>query len=532
MKILHNAKIITMNPNQPRAEALVINHHAPNCGRIVEIGSSEKILAKYERDAKSEDLHGATILPGLTDAHIHLKYYALNLKKIDLFNASKAECLALVAQRATDTPSGEWILGHGWNQNNWPEGLPTAAELDKAATNHPVHLTHVSLHSSWENSSALVAAGINAATQDPKNGKIVRDERGNPTGVLLETASQLVESILPSPSDGDNIQAIADAQQALWRMGVTGVHDYDRIPSFIALQRLHQRGDLKLRVLKNLPVESIEAIIASGLRSGFGDDMLRIGGIKVFADGALGSQTAAMLAPYEGQPDNRGISFLDSEELFEIGRQAVTGGLSLTVHAIGDAANHQLLNSFEQLRAFEKVQGLPNLRHRIEHAQILHPDDIPRFVELSLTASMQPIHATADMLMADVHWGERARYAYAWQSLEQAGTRMAFGSDAPVDTPNPFHGIYSAVTRRRTDGSPGTDGWRAEECISLESAFKGYTSGAAYAAGMEDDLGMLSPGYFADLIILPDDPFKLEIDQLHAIQPTATMVGGEWVWRQ
>jgi predicted amidohydrolase YtcJ len=531
MKILHNAKIITMNPNDPRAEAVAINHHGPNRGRIVAIDSSERILAKYGSGAEVEDMHGETILPGLTDAHIHLRHYALNLKKLDMFGASKQECLAMVTQRAAETQPGEWIMGHGWNQNNWPEGFPTAAELDEAALNHPVHLTHVSLHSSWENSLALKAAGITGDTPDPKNGKIVRDENGKPTGVLLEAASQLVEDKIPPPSPAEDIEAIEDAQEALWRMGVTGVHDYDRIPSFIALQRLHQSGNLKLRVLKNLPVESLEVIIAAGLRSGFGDEMLRIGGIKVFADGALGANTAAMLAPYEGQPDNRGISFLDSEELLEIGRQAVDGGLSLTVHAIGDAANHEMLNGFEQLRAYEQANGLPRYRHRIEHAQLLHPDDIPRFAKLGLIASMQPIHATADMLMADEYWGDRARYAYAWRSLEEHGTTMAFGSDAPVDTPNPWHGLYAAVTRRRVDGSPGPDGWRPEECISLESALQSYTTRAAQTAGMENQLGMLSPGYLADLIVLPEDPFTLEAEHLHAIQPKATMVGGDWVWR-
>jgi predicted amidohydrolase YtcJ len=531
MKILYNAKIITFNPQQPKASALVINHHAPHAGRVVALGNDEQIRAKFGSIAKAENIGGATILPGLTDAHLHLRNYALGLKKLDLFNASKQKCVDLVAQRAADTPPGEWILGHGWNQNNWLEGLPAAEDLDQAAPNNPVHLTHVSLHSSWENSAALNAAGISVNTRDPENGEIVRDENGNPTGVLLEAASSLVEIMIPELTAEENIQAIEAGQQALWQLGLTGVHDFDRIPSFIALQTLHQRGSLKLRVLKNLPVESLDEITTMGLRSGFGDDLLRIGGIKVFADGALGPQTAAMLAPYEGQEENRGISFLDSEEIFEIGRQAVSSGLSLTVHAIGDAANHKMLDGFEQLRRYEEAQELLQLRHRIEHVQVLHPDDIPRLSQLGLIASMQPIHATSDMLMADEHWGERARYSYAWRSLEETDTILAFGSDAPVDTPNPFHGIYAAVTRRRVDGTPSPDGWYPEERISLESALSGYTTGPAYTAGMENDLGMLAPGYLADLIVVPDDPFSLDKDVLHAIRPTATMVGGEWVWR-
>ncbi|MFN2144391.1 MAG: amidohydrolase, partial [Anaerolineales bacterium] len=333
MKILYNAKIITLDSSQPAASALAISHHAPHQGRIVAIGSDEAIQKEFETVSEAEDLHGAVLLPGLTDAHLHLRHYAHSLKKLDLFNLSKQECLNLVAIRAADSAPGRWILGHGWNQNNWPEGLPTAAELDRAAPDNPVHLTHVSLHSSWENSAALKAAGIDSETRDPKNGRIVRDAAGAPSGVLLEAADELVDEVIPQPTPEEDIQAIAEAQQALWQLGLTGVHDYDRIPSFTALQRLHGQGSLKLRVVKNLPVESLDEITAVGLRSGFGDDLLRIGGIKAFADGALGSHTAAMLAPYEGEPNNRGISFLDAEEIFEIGRKAVDGGLSLTVHA-------------------------------------------------------------------------------------------------------------------------------------------------------------------------------------------------------
>jgi predicted amidohydrolase YtcJ len=531
MKILFNANIITMNPGQPNTSALAIDHHAPLAGRIIAVGTDEKIRAEFGTIAEAEDMGGATILPGLTDAHLHLRHYAHSLKKLDLFNLSKQACLDLVAKSAVESEPRRWILGHGWNHNNWPEGPPTAAELDQAAPQNPVHLTHVSLHSSWENSKALAAAGIGAGTPDPKNGRIVRDQAGTPTGVLLEAASKLVDDVIPQPTPDEDLAAMEHAQQTLWQLGLTGIHDYDRIPSFIALQRLHGHGSLKLRVIKNLPVESLDAITAAGLRFGFGDDLLRIGGIKAFADGALGSHTAAMLAPYENEPGNRGISFLDAEEIFEIGRRAVDGGLSLTVHAIGDAANHEMLNGFSQVRSYERRQSLPHLRHRIEHVQVLHPDDIPRLAELDLIASMQPIHATADMVMADDFWGQRARYSYAWRSVEAGGAVLAFGSDAPVDTPNPFHGIHAAVTRRRVDGSPGPEGWYPEECISLERALKGYTAGPAYAAGMEDRLGRLAPGYLADLIVLADDPFNTPQEALHTLKPSATMIGGDWVWR-
>jgi predicted amidohydrolase YtcJ len=308
------------------------------------------------------------------------------------------------------------------------------------------------------------------------------------------------------------------------------VHDFDRADSFAALQTLHKGGELKLRVLKSLPVEILEQAVEVGLRSGFGDDLLRIGGIKVFADGALGPHTAAMFEPYIGEPDNRGMLFLDGEELFEIGRKAASGGLSLAVHAIGDKANHEVLNGFKQLRKFEADEGLPHLRHRIEHVQLLHPDDLGKLADFGIIASMQPIHATSDMLMADTSWGDRSRYGYAWRTLLDKGIRMVFGSDAPVDSPNPFLGIHAAVSRRRVDGSPGPEGWYPEQRITGEEALHGYTTGPAYAAGMEDRLGKLAPGCLADLIVLDSDPFTCPPEALRGIKPKATMVGGDWVW--
>ena len=343
---------------------------------------------------------------------------------------------------------------------------------------------------------------------------------------------KVFDQVQLSPTHPDNLNQFQKAQEQLWQIGLTGVHDFDRIPSFISLQTLHRDGNLKLRVLKNLPVESLDTIVQSGLRSGFGDDLLRIGSIKAFADGALGSRTAAMLAPYDDDPTNTGMLLLDAEDLVEFGEKAVSNGLRLTVHAIGDGANHEMLNGFEQLRQFERAHHLPHLRHRLEHVQIIHPDDLDRLAELDLIASMQPIHATSDMDMAETGWGERARLSYAWNSIAQTGARLAFGSDAPVDSPNPFHGLHAAVTRQRANGYPNEDGWYPEERLSLIDALKAYTLGAAYTAGMEDRLGMLAPGYLADLILLDVDPFTCTPDQLREIQPHGTMIGGDWVFRE
>ncbi|MEW6085270.1 MAG: amidohydrolase [Chloroflexota bacterium] len=523
MILLHNAHIYTQNPAQPEASALVIDRD-----RIIAVGDTNTLFNHYPR-AKGQDLRGRVLLPGLTDAHLHLQHYSLALQKIDCEVDTKEECLRRVAERVKKSKPGEWILGHGWNQNTWGN-WPAASDLDAVAPNNPLYLTAKSLHAAWTNTNALKLANITASTPDPPNGQIQRDAHGQATGILLETAMELVGSAIPEPTIREIADAIEKAQPILWKMGLTGVHDFDRRESFMALQQLHAEKKLKLRVLKNLPVELLDEIHALGLRGGFGDDMLRIGNLKVFMDGALGPHTAAMFQPYNGEENNRGILNMDGEELFEHGRKAAQVGLGLTVHAIGDRANHEVLNAYEQLRNYEKENHLPHLRHRIEHVQVIHPDDAPRLGKLNVIASMQPIHATSDMLMADQFWGERARLSYAWKTQLDFGAPLALGSDAPVESPNPFWGLHAAVTRRRADGSPSAEGWYPEQKLSTADAFAGYTLGAAYAAYMEDHLGKLAPGCLADLIVLEQDPFTCNPTELLALESSATMVGGEWVY--
>ena len=523
MKLLYNARIHTQNPSQPSASALVLDRQW-----ILAVGTSEDLLAQYP-NAEKQDMQGRIILPGLTDAHLHLQYYSLGLQKIDCETDTKEECLRRVEERVQRTKPGEWVFGHGWNQNVW--GVwPTAAELDAIAPNNPVYLTAKSLHAAWANSKAMQMANVNAQTPDPQNGQIQRDTKGNATGILLETAMEVVGDVIPTVTVNDIANAIEKAQQILWKMGLTGVHDFDRRDSFMALQQLRSQGKLKLRVLKNMPVELLDQAYELGLRSGFGDDMLRIGNIKAFMDGALGPHTAAMFQPYIGEEENRGILTMDGEELFEHGRKAAQVGLAMTVHAIGDRANHEVLDAYEQLRGYEAENHLPHLRHRIEHVQVIHPDDASRLAQLNVIASMQPIHATSDMLMADAFWGERARLAYAWKTQLDAGAHLAFGSDAPVESPNPFWGLHAAVTRRRADGSPSADGWYPEQKLTMAQAWEGYTVGPAYAAGMENRLGRLAPNHLADLIVLEQDPFTGDPDDLLRLESSATMVNGEWVY--
>ncbi len=535
MLLLYHARIYTLDPQRPQASAILING-----ARILAVGG-EELLAGVDGRAEKEDLGGGVLLPGLTDAHIHLRHYALGLQKVDCETETFAECLRRLEERARRAEDGEWILGHGWNQNTWADapqdaqgrvpGFGNSADLDAIAPDNPIYLTAKSMHAAWVNSAALARAGITAGTPDPDNGRIQRDADGRPTGILLENAMQLVERLIPTPSLSQAARAIEEAQKALWRVGITGVHDFDRRLCFMALQELRARGALRLRVLKSIPVEDLPHAAAVGLRTGFGDDYLRIGGVKVFMDGALGPRTAAMLRPYLGEPENRGLLNLDGEELFEIGRRAAESGLSLAVHAIGDRANHEALDGLERLRRYEEENRLPRLRHRIEHVQVIHPDDAPRLAALGVIASMQPIHATSDMEMAERYWGARAALAYAWRTQLQHGARLVFGSDAPVEAPNPFLGLYAAVTRRRADGSPGPEGWYPEQRLKVEEALRGFTIGPAYAAGMEAHLGRLSPGYLADMILLEEDPFTCPPERLLHLRPRATMVGGEWCWK-
>lgn len=524
MKLLYNAYIYTQNPSQPAASAIVIDRE-----RIIAVGEANNLLPRYS-NVEKQDMNWRVILPGLTDAHLHLKNYALSLQKVDCETETQEECLRRVEERVKKAKPGEWILGHGWNQNVWG-AWPSALELDAIAPNHPVYLTAKSLHASWANTAALKLANISAQTPDPQNGKVQRDAESNATGILLETAMELVGSTIPEPSIEEIANAMEKAQAILWKMGLTGIHDFDRRDSFMALQGLHTQGKLKLRVLKNIPVELLDQAYELGLRAGFGDDWLRIGAVKAFMDGALGPHTAAMFQPYIGEDGNRGILNMDGEELFEYGRKAAQVGLGMTVHAIGDRANHEVLNAYEQLRNYEKENNLPALRHRIEHVQVLHPDDIARLGKMNIIASMQPIHATSDMLMADQFWGERSHLAYAWRTQLDHGARLALGSDAPVESPNPFWGLHAAVTRRRADGSPSADGWYPEQKLTMAEAVEGYTLGPAYAASMENRLGRLAPNHLADLIVLEKDPFTCNADDLLEMQSSATMVGGEWVWQ-
>ncbi len=521
-QLLVNGRIYTMDAECPQASALVISGD-----RILAVGDDPADLrGMLAAGAKVLDLGGRCVIPGLTDSHIHFTWYALGLHAVDLSATMTLEqVLALTAERVNETQPGRWVSGWGWDQERWPERrFPTAADLDAVAPAHPVVLRAKSYHAMVVNSAALRLAGISAETPDPPGGRIGRDAEGRPTGMLFEgSACDLVTDFIPPPRPEELEKMVRAAFPNAWRVGLTSIHDVDDAPAFEVYQRLHARSELGLRVLKYLPADALDGALQAGLRAGLGDDWLRVGGIKVFSDGALGPRTALMLAPYEGESENVGVPTIEQDELHELAHKAVAGGLPLAVHAIGDRANRVVLDVLADV-------GGTGLRHRIEHVQLLHPDDVGRLAALNVVASMQPLHAPQDHEMAERYWGQRCATAYAWRSLLDAGTLLAFGSDCPVEDLNPFLGIHAAVTRQRTDGSPGPGGWYPEQRLTVKETVHAFTLGAAQAVGLDERMGSLAPGKLADLIVLDRDIFDCDPMDIAGTAVEATMIGGQFVY--
>jgi predicted amidohydrolase YtcJ len=522
--ILFNGQIVTHPDREETTGALALAHD-----RILAAGTNEEIRGLASDGCIQTDLGGRIVWPGLTDAHIHLMKYAHSFHLLDCEVESRQRCLQLVEEAVANSEPGQWILGHGWNHNHW-DRYGTAEELDQIAPYNPVYLTAKSLHAGWANSLALQLANITKSTPDPDRGHIQRDAGGRPTGIVLERAMLLIRDSIPKPPIEQVAKELDEAQHKLWKLGVVGVHDFDSLVCFKALQHLRRQNKLGLRVVKNVRDDDLEIALLAGLVTGLGDEWLRIGNAKQFADGALGPQTAAMLSPYEDSQDV-GMLLLNEEALNEIGQRAVKAGLALTYHAIGDYANRVVLDSFTKLREIEASLGIAPLPHRIEHLQLLHPDDLHRPGEIGVTCSMQPRHAPSDREMADRYWGSRVRYAYAWKSLLDHGANLAFGSDAPVESPNPFWGIHAALTRQPLERKPSQPSWVPEERLNWHEALSAYTVGPAKAAGMEGRLGRLIPNFLADLIVFEKDPMQLDVDELIDLRPVGTMVGGEWKYR-
>ena len=541
---LLNGRFCTLDRERPSATALAVSD-----GRVVAVGDDDAVRAAAEDLSQPGapvaecDLGGRLVIPGLIDAHVHFSEYAIGLQSVAAETATLDECLARVAARAAATPKGEWVTGQGWNQNPWGR-YPTAADLDRVAADHPVYLESKSWHAGWVNSLALRLAGIDETTPDPPGGQIQRDAAGRPTGVLLEdAASGLVKRAMPELSTAALAALLRPAVASCWRVGLTGVHDFDGERAREAMEMLRGQDEPGLRFVSAVLAEELEAALAQGLHGDDGDDWLRTGAVKVMIDGALSQATAWMWAPYEGLPEQLGMALIAPDDLFALGTRARAGGFAMAVHAIGDRANHEVLEVFARLRADEAAEagvtareaGAPahaaRLRHRVEHVQLLAPDDFGRLAQLGVIASMQPVHAPSDMPTAERLWGARCAGAYAWRTQLAAGAPVAFGSDAPVEGIDPFWGIHAAVTRRRADGAPGVDGWYPEQRLTVEEALRGFTLGAAYAAGMEAEVGSLACGKLADLVVLDRDIFSVEPMAIRDTVVLGTMVGGRWRYR-
>jgi hypothetical protein len=534
--LLYNGPIYTLNPAQPHATALAVRDD-----RILAVGDLQEVRAATGRTTMEIDLAGRAVIPGLTDAHVHFTWHGFALQRVRLSSAPTLEAaLEHIAAKVATLPPGAWLQGGGWNHGRWAGRWPTRDDLDRVCPNHPAMLVRRDGHSIWVNSQALALAGIDDTTPDPPDGVIQRDSQGRATGILLEGAQELVRRVVPTPTPAERLAALRLAQAEALSYGLTSLHippspiSSDGRETLNDLQILYNRGELQVRCLAHLADPDLDAALALGLRSGLGDHWLRIGGLKIFADGSLGSETAEMLEPYSGRT-SRGIAMFPEGELHALIQRACAGGISVVVHAIGDAANRKVLDAIAKTQHQQSVPGSsvlssPALPNRIEHAQVLHPEDIGRFTRLGVVASMQPAHATSDMQVAERLWGARCRTAYAWQALKSAGTVLAFGSDAPVEPLNPWRGIHAAVTRQRID-STLEGGWYPEQRLSLADTLHACCIGPTVASGETGSKGMLAPGMLADLAILAVDPFAIQPEDLHAVTVDMTIVGGKMLFQ-
>ena len=537
--VLRNVRAYTMDAGQPEADALAWRGE-----RLIAVGAADEVAAAAEPGARLIDGAGRTVVPGLIDSHIHFMGYADSLLRVDLDGVpSLKTALERVAARTATASAGAWVRGRGWNNNLWsPTTFPTRHDLDRVTGDHPALLARKDGHSIWVNSAALALAGITRDTPDPPGGRIGRDAQGEPDGILYEGAAmESVYRLVPDESAAERRGAVLQALQNVTAAGLTGFHDCESPEAFAAFQELEAAGQLPLRVVMLLALPTLRESIAVGLRSGFGSTRLRVGPVKIFSDGSLGSQTAEMLAPFEGTTDNYGVATISQADLEAAILAGSGAGIAVAVHAIGDAANRRVLDAFARARLVESG-GVPppggadgdgyaryTLRHRIEHAQMVDPADWGRFRELGVIASMQPIHATSDMEAADRLWGARVgRGGYAWRSLQQAGARLAFGSDCPVETFDPLRGIHAAVTRQDKRNQP-PGGWYPEERLPVADAVRAYTLDAAYAGGTDHLLGSLTPGKLADLVLLDRDILASDPQTIPQTEVTATVVGGEVV---
>jgi predicted amidohydrolase YtcJ len=497
-------------------------------GRVKQL--TDMVDIAFPKGTTFIDGGGKYMLPGLTDAHGHVLGLGELKLQADLRGSTSIDdALARIRKHMAANPGSRWVIGRGWNQVLWKEKrFPTARDLDAVVADRPAVMTRVDGHASWLNSAALKAAGITATTADPQGGQIVRDASGQPTGVLVDTAEQLIEKRIPAATDAEVKRALLAAMNEAASLGMTGVHDAGIDAHTYDLYRdLAERGQLPIRIyamLRDSPED--RKAMQSGPRLPEFDDRLQMRAVKAWADGALGSRGAALMQDYSDQAHHRGLMMYTREQMQELATLTASKGWQLNVHAIGDAGNRLVLDTLETMLTKEQRHAL---RPRIEHAQVIALDDIKRFARLEVIASIQPTHATSDMNMAEDRLGpQRIQGAYAWRKLINAGVRLAGGSDFPVELPNPFYGLYAAVTRQDREGRP-PGGWYAQEKLTREEALRLFTTDASYAAHMEHATGSLEPGMWADFIVIDRDYFKIPESEIDDIKVIATYVAGKKV---
>lgn len=473
------------------------------------------------------DGKGRVLMPGLIDAHGHVMELGFKAMSLDLTAArSLEEAKAMIAAYARANPDRAWIVGAGWNQEQWGLGrFPTAADIDAVVPDRPVWLVRVDAHAGWGNSAAIKAAGVTAATPSPEGGRVEKLPNGAPAGVFVDAARGLVEKIVPVPQPRERDFALSRAQAILLGYGITAIADMGTtVEDWNVFRRAGDAGVLKVRIISYARgLEPALSVAGAGPTPWLYDDRLRMIGIKLYSDGALGSRGAWLKAPYADAPKETGLGFLSDAKLRNLMVRASMDKFQIAVHAIGDRANAQALSAIEELAPSYK----DDRRWRIEHAQIVDPADIARFGRNGIVASMQPVHQTSDRLMAEARLGpDRLAGAYAWESIRKAGAHLAFGSDTPVESPNPFPGLAAAITREDTAGQP-FGGWQPQERVSREVALAGFTTEAAYAGFAEDRIGMLAPGHRADFIIVDTDPLESTPAELRATKVLETWIGGQ-----
>jgi predicted amidohydrolase YtcJ len=529
--LLLNAHVLTMNDKQPSAQAIAIHGD-----RIVWVGSNDEAKRRFRKPARTIDLQGATVLPGIIDAHTHLINLGESLVRLNLKDlATEKEIVDRVRRRAASAAPGEWILGWGWDEGKWASNYPSNQALNEASARNPVFLVGLHTFAGWANKRALELAGINKDTPDPENGKILRDEKtGEPTGILLNHAQELVAKHIPPMTLVQAKRALQLAARECVRNGLTSIHEAKVTPLMVqAFYELVREGHLPLRVYAMLDGAD-KNLVDEWLKRGPEIDphhQLTIRSFKVFADGALGSRGAALLEPYSDAPQTKGLMTTPESEVYNLTRRALQAGFQVCTHAIGDAANRSVLDAYARaMQDLHDARPLFLWRLRIEHAQVLAPDDIPRFVKLGVIASMQPTHATSDMPWAEKRLGpQRIKGAYAWRSVKDSGAHLPLSSDFPGETLNPFYGIYAAITRQDPQGNP-PGGWYPEQKLTLDEALRGYTVEAAYAEFEEASKGSIEAGKLADLTVISKDITKISPPEILSTRVLKTFVGGKLVY--